>query len=1775
MELTAVRLDRANMVRGTLAVIAGCLGAFGLASAIARFKNTPASVTPPPSTHPKSYFADRKSRFRSQPQSLPQDDNDDSRRVDFGASRGKHGGSSRNNRGGDFTQSRRGKSSRNHNDYGYQDKSVSYIGRHAGRYMSRAQNEEQRFVELANVVDRISDTVVQLSYRRGLMQTKLAGHVSDGFLITTDHFFVLPDGGGYLPEGTPFTVAFRDRSFDIRFRKRDLTRFSDTDPTDMVRYRLPSGTPLPKSISRFFATRDDVASMSRFTDFSIIKPSRHGPYPDALAQVEQSNFPITWKVGDSVYGSPAYLTYPIQAAGDCGSLVVGVDTNRGIVRIFGMHVAQRRNKITGTAVGVAIQFPSAFSATPQSLECCGVPHKTTIKQVSSPVEMTPRVEFVGKSIQKIPGGVMKTKLRLSPISHFYEHVTTQPALLGDPSDPRCGGRTKIDLMLMETNRAKPFELKLDEETCSELGELFWAEWGSKPHTPPRVLSTHEAINGSVDFPRLHGVKMGTGAGHPLNLYSDEPGKWSFFTGPPGEREIIGQARVELEASEELLLAGEDPQFIFKNNLKDEARSAKKIKNLRTRVVCGAPLAHTLLMRKYFGSLIDHLKGSYPTSASAVGMNVNSPDWQTMYNRWSRTGSNGFDGDFRKFEQYFCKEIADAIWGFVRRFYASHTAPEPLEVVAARKNLLYSTLNSLVLIGPFLFRNRWINPSGTFGTTVLFNNFLAFGLLYIAWRKLAPERVRSAHGFLEYVSVKVYGDDNASAVHANYEECYNFLTVQEVFEGMGIVYTPADKGENALALKPIRDLEFLKNTSRCDRIVPGTSIYGVPELLNVDSSLRWIRNSKGALEAIEDNCEDALRRVFGYGRKHFDELREKFISQLGTVGSTKRLITFAACRDLWLSGELSSIHSQSADSSDMPYIDTQPSRGVAENAWLAWYVNNPVCPTPGCKNRVILSEGTLLCDFCLVDPYASDLFGVEAQASVVRGEAKVDVAPTESVGVSFQDLEAPQISTGGRNLSRMLPNSDNSERPLRFADVVERFQFVDEFQWPSSAPTHEILWSGSVPWELITSPSMISAFDTFVYHRSKVLVKIQIQAQPFQCGQLIAYFVPHMTEEEILLHIARSRSSQILCPHTLGNAGSTREMVLAIPFAHFRQRLDTNLSATSRGDLGTLVIAVFNPLVVGPSAPPSGDVANVSVYASFPDIDFQVLDPEENVTARARAQAALYEVIPQMNSAPAPGPEPLPVDDSPLGAQDTLPVTRVAPIERARPAVARDIRVNNITEFAKRKVLLYKGLAGTLRLPSSNLVYGKAEGSHTLSSYYAALYRMWRGSVQYIVTSDSDIRALYDYRSLNVVGELLQNSLEGDGTLLGFAPTTAGLKRATQMQFIAPYQSPYHVLLLPLSAAERNFLHCSPGVVAIDPDASDANAAVYMSGGDDTSFGYLFRVPELVVGSLPIPNPPTQAEQSVVFNPQYETHSQGNFKSNVSNVSQQVTGSIDYKSGAQSSGNGELTLDYPNIGVTPIGFVRHPLPDLANVTGVSQARVLDANPGRRSDFTQGIYGNDDPETSLAYLFSRKSLLTTFRWSVTQSSGTELYSAQLCPQPGLAQATSVGQVVQPTLLGYVTLPFAYWRGSLRVTVQVICSKFHTGRIAICAHFGRDSNLIVDLNSAMSQYARIIDITAGNTTFEVEFPWKTSQEMLHVSSGISGVPLREASMGTWSIRVVNPLQANESISDTVDVNVFWCAGDDFQVDFPRGIPTGWAVSDPFRSPTKTFLPDEEEKS
>jgi len=198
-----------------------------------------------------------------------------------------------------------------------------------------------------------------------------------------------------------------------------------------------------------------------------------------------------------------------------------------------------------------------------------------------------------------------------------------------------------------------------------------------------------------------------------------------------------------------------------------------------------------------------------------------------------------------------------------------------------------------------------------------------------------------------------------------------------------------------------------------------------------------------------------------------------------------------------------------------------------------------------------------------------------------------------------------------------------------------------------------------------------------------------------------------------------------------------------------------------------------------------------------------------------------------------------------------------------------------------------------------------------------------------------------------------------------------------------------------------------------------------------------------------------------------------------------------------------------------------------------------------------------EMSFAYLLTKSSYLGSFTVSTAQVPGDVLAYFPVNPI-----CTDIGKLTyQPTLLGYVSMPFQFWQGSLKFKFEVSATSLQTTKLFVAFNPGVFTpQTTLDIQTISAQYGRTIDIAQGSNSFEFEVPYIAPTPFLevpHSNDTTQGVTTLN-SVGMLHVVVLNRLVCPNNVPTSIAVNVYISGGDNFIL---RGLSTAnlWTPIEP----------------
>jgi hypothetical protein len=224
--------------------------------------------------------------------------------------------------------------------------------------------------------------------------------------------------------------------------------------------------------------------------------------------------------------------------------------------------------------------------------------------------------------------------------------------------------------------------------------------------------------------------------------------------------------------------------------------------------------------------------------------------------------------------------------------------------------------------------------------------------------------------------------------------------------------------------------------------------------------------------------------------------------------------------------------------------------------------------------------------------------------------------------------------------------------------------------------------------------------------------------------------------------------------------------------------------------------------------------------------------------------------------------------------------------------------------------------------------------------------------------------------------------------------------------------------------------------------------------------------------------------------------------------------------------------------------------LTNIPDETEKLSFDAKQELTVDGSVVGLDNTD-EMTIKGIATRESFLTSTTWQTTDLVDQILFSSAVTPCQKLQYGTSPIEYHQ-TACSFASVPFKYWRGTMKYRFQIVSSAYHKGRIKI-----QWDPVIYQSQETNVQYTQIVDIS-DEKDFTMEIGWGSEYGWLDcVSYKTAAHTTRIAyptsisntfANGVLTVSVLNTLTSPSlSAGDTVSLNVFVSAGDDIEFAVP----------------------------
>lgn len=246
---------------------------------------------------------------------------------------------------------------------------------------------------------------------------------------------------------------------------------------------------------------------------------------------------------------------------------------------------------------------------------------------------------------------------------------------------------------------------------------------------------------------------------------------------------------------------------------------------------------------------------------------------------------------------------------------------------------------------------------------------------------------------------------------------------------------------------------------------------------------------------------------------------------------------------------------------------------------------------------------------------------------------------------------------------------------------------------------------------------------------------------------------------------------------------------------------------------------------------------------------------------------------------------------------------------------------------------------------------------------------------------------------------------------------------------------------------------------------------------------------------------------------------------------------------------------------PFPIIRKSIQHFTHVHGTETVTRLDTSAANMHVVKPKHFSTTDDEMLMSKLLHTPTWKTTLLWKETDTSGTRLWSNFVGPMCSMFQPLTKDQIVLTnnselplTLWEENAMRFRFWRGKIRIRVDIVATVFHTGRLVLSFNPLADPSVETTLRDTSSQYATIIDLGNEKTTFEFDVPYVASTPVLEVCRG-PGVATDLNPSNWWTnyfvgsveITVLQSLVTVCSSPTDVDVILYMAGGPDFEVYMP----------------------------
>lgn len=305
-----------------------------------------------------------------------------------------------------------------------------------------------------------------------------------------------------------------------------------------------------------------------------------------------------------------------------------------------------------------------------------------------------------------------------------------------------------------------------------------------------------------------------------------------------------------------------PVLIYKNVPKYEKLPIHK--RWKTRIFTIPDMRQIYLEKKYFGAYVQTIINSQD-DMNCVG--IRPEGFNTIAQRSIALG-NCASLDFTRYDKHIHEKMNHAMSHMYKTAALTNGATEE-EANAIFRLSMNADCSTHITMNTFYKKNRGL-CSGSYNTESKNSDYNVM-YFFDAWMNLVPSEYRSWRSFMEYVLLRVYGDDVHITVHKRFEKDYSVFKISKyLLDTWGMQLDSANKDGKKIEYGPLKESMFISRHFRELRVRNGTPFWvGSLKKESISGLLHFTKSHHPS--HIASLLSDAMWESVGWGRRFYDDI----------------------------------------------------------------------------------------------------------------------------------------------------------------------------------------------------------------------------------------------------------------------------------------------------------------------------------------------------------------------------------------------------------------------------------------------------------------------------------------------------------------------------------------------------------------------------------------------------------------------------------------------------------------------------------------------------------------------------------------------------------------------------------------------------------------------------------------------------------------------------------------------------------------------------------------